>query len=129
HAQADDEQGTEDGHGRNGQGGGERAPHARIRFPVESLVLDHDVRSNTRSLALRARGLARTSSSPGVRGDGSSSAKLAGASARNACFTMRSSPEWNEITPSRPPAASRPGMSWSVWRSAPVSSLDRKSVV
>src|SRR5206468_4044518 len=123
YAQPDEEQRDDDEDGRQRERGGERAPHARIRFAVKSLGLDHGVRSSTRSLALRARGLARTSSSPGVRGDGSSSAKFAAASARNACFTMRSSPEWNEITPSRPPAASRWGISWSVWRSAPVSSF------
>src|SRR5207237_356556 len=108
HAQADDEQRTHDEDGRNGQGGGEGAPHPRIRFPVESLMLDHDVRSSTRSLALRARGLARTSSAPGVRGDGSSAAKFAAARARNACLTMRSPPEWKDPTPSRAPKASRP---------------------
>jgi len=73
-AQPDDAEGAGDERGRHEQRADERASDARICFAMQSLLSLHGSRSSTRSFALRARGLARTSSSPGSRGDGSSAA-------------------------------------------------------
>src|SRR4030095_17136105 len=119
---ADDREGAGHEERRGGENHDQRASHARVRVAMKPLVLLHASRSSTRSFALLARGFARTSSSVGCRGDGSSAANPAGSRARNVCFTMRSSPEWNEMTPSRPPAARTAGACASAWRSAPGSS-------
>src|SRR2546428_855282 len=93
HPQPDDDQGASDEQRRDGERRDEDPPGARVVFTMESLFVRHGSRSSTRSFALRARGFARTSSSPGPRGDGSSPAQPADCRARNVCFTMRSSPE------------------------------------
>src|SRR3989454_8084541 len=123
HPHPDDDQRAPDEQRRDGERPDEDPPGARVVFTMELLFVRHGSRSSTRSFALRARGFARTSSSSGPRGDGSSSAKPADARARNVRFTMRSSPEWKEMTPSLPPAASRAGASSRAWRRAPGSSL------
>ena len=92
-AQPDDGEAADDEERRHDEAGDERASHAGILLMMQSLLFRHGSRSSTRSFALRARGLARTSSSPGWRGDGSSAANPAPSSVRNVCFTMRSSPE------------------------------------
>src|SRR2546422_793307 len=119
----DDDQRAPDEQRRDGERPDEDPPGARVVFTMELLFVRHGSRSSTGSFALRARGFARTSSSPGPRGDGSSSAKPAGCRARNVCFTMRSSPEWKAITPRRPPTSSSAGASRSAWRSAAGSSF------
>src|SRR5262249_38058927 len=68
-------------------------PEGAFGSSLTAFTCTHGNRSSTRSLALRARGFSRTSSSPGVRGDGSIAANCAAASERNVCLTMRSSPE------------------------------------
>src|SRR5262249_10221418 len=93
HAQANDGQAAQDEDERPGQGEPERTMHSGVVLSMQSLSFSHETRSSTRSFALLARGLARTSSSEGTRGDGSISAYSARASSRNVCFTMRSSPE------------------------------------
>src|SRR6185369_17985296 len=93
HPQPDHAETAADQRGREQQGPEERAAYARILFAMQSLLSLHGNRSSTRSFALRARGLARTSSSPGSRGDGSSAANPAASRLRNVRFTMRSSPE------------------------------------
>ena len=66
-------------------------------------------RSAARSLALRARGLRSSSSSPGTTGRFVSTRTIASArsSARKVCLTIRSSSEWKLITTTRPPSRSR----------------------
>src|SRR3989441_1307005 len=123
HPHPDDDQRAPDEQRRDGERPDEDPPGARVVFTMELLFVRHGSRSSTRSFALRARGFARTSSSSGPRGDGSSSAKPAGCRARNVCFTMRSSPEWKAITPRRPPTSSSAGASRSAWRSAAGSSF------
>src|SRR5207249_1789230 len=122
-AGADHGEGAAREEGRARERDDQHAPRAEILFVDESLFVFHESRSSTRSFALRARGFARTSSSSGPRGDGSSSTKPADSRARNVRFTMRSSPEWKEMTPSLPPAASKAGASSRAWRRAPGSSL------
>src|SRR5260370_816557 len=100
---ADHREGAEHEQRRAREAGEEEPSRARVLFTEESLLVRHVSRSSTRSFALLARGFARTSSSLGPRGDGSSSAKPADSRARNVRFTMRSSPEWKEMTPSRAP--------------------------
>src|SRR6188768_2108194 len=65
--------------------------------------------SITRSLALRARGLRAVSASPGTAGRFVRIRRPSPAfsSARNVCFTIRSSSEWNVITANRAPASRR----------------------
>src|SRR6185503_14586925 len=69
----------------------------------------HAIRSAARSLALRARGLAATSSSRGTIGFLVSTCTRPSrcCSARSVCLTMRSSSEWKAITTSRAPARRR----------------------
>src|SRR5262249_22462890 len=76
---------------------------------VLEVHIAHANLSIARSFALRALGLRATSSSAGVSGRlvTMRSGPSGRASARNACFTMRSSSEWNAITASRAPARSR----------------------
>src|SRR5688572_3400780 len=78
-------------------------------FEIKSAPDGHASLSMARSFALRARGLRSISASPGTIGRLVStwSAARPCASARKACFTMRSSSEWNVITTRRAPASSR----------------------
>src|SRR3990170_4977431 len=98
-----------------------------------------DTRSATRSLALRARGLAAASPRDGRIGFGVRSRNTAGAgtcagqgtvvltarpaSPRSVCLTMRSSSEWKEITATRPPTLSARTTSGNPALSSPSSSF------
>jgi len=62
----------------------------------------HQFFSHARNFALRARGLLRTSSSVAVT-TFFVRMRPESVDARNFCFTIRSSSEWNEITTTRPP--------------------------
>src|SRR5207237_10668275 len=81
----------------------------------------HSTLSIARSFALRARGFRASSASAGTSGRfvRMRIASSAFSIARNVCFTIRSSREWNVITASRAP--------WSSRRAAPARNASRPS--
>src|SRR5262245_64109292 len=84
------------------------ANHVAIDDAFFNMNFDgHQILSQARSFALRARGLRRTSSSDAVT-TFFVSTRPGTADTRNLCLTIRSSSEWNVITTTRPPERTMP---------------------